>query len=618
MLSEKGLLGDTPVIRLLLAIFERRLTGILYLKRNETLKVLYFNRGKFTWAISNAPEDRLETLLIDRKLIDGDTVELFRKSVKAPESLGKTLVENGLITLENLVAMTREQLERIVASVLEWTSGGYQFVSDTPPERLVSLDLEIPILVHHCVQEHLEMDTIWKEIGTLQLPLQLTSDSARLAAYPLSEYQKQIIAAFRNPTPLEAVLPRFADSPRQSALKSVYFLMVAGLLTRADAAPPRPAEGPAEATAEPEPPFAADSEPPLPTEPPLPEESTDRSFSRDAVRAAAQAAGWREPPADGPGPDAGREEEEAPAPVSIDLPDSVGDAEEEALVERELPALRLPGAEDEAPLVSPASPPGEPDDEDFLAAEIRREKPAPTGRSRPADLPRPFVSTMNDQKHHRLVYWTVTLAVVLFVVGGLYLLLIRSHAEPPAVGASEPQHPVPVAAAAAKTTPAEPRALPPETAARTDTAGPSAESRPGPASPRPTQPVPSPAPPDPRTKPAGADLSTGAWSQFRSGNLITAADIWREELKRGQTAFSILIELDCQKESVAHAFRQFDRGQQRDFFLLNRRRDNRTCWLVFWGRFRDRAEAERQLARVPAVFFRQPEPPAVYDLVPYL
>ena len=95
MIQEKGNLGEIPPIRLFVTIFEEKETGILYLKRAELQKVLYFNDGKFTWGFSNSPEDKLEQMLLSRKLITDHALDDLKKNPKfaaAPEkSWSKTV-----------------------------------------------------------------------------------------------------------------------------------------------------------------------------------------------------------------------------------------------------------------------------------------------------------------------------------------------------------------------------------------------------------------------------------------------------------------------------------------------------------------------------------------------
>lgn len=279
MLSEKGRLVDTPPLRLLLKIFEANLTGILYLKKEETLKVLYFHRGKFTWAISNAEEDRLEVILIRRAALGATELESMKRELQPPEQVGKILVEKGLITLEELIAASREQLHAILSGVLAWRSGTFQFVRDTPPEKLLSLDLDIPEIVQRTIRENLEMDVIWREIGSLQIELRASDDAERRRQYRPSEEQREVLAAFNPPARLESVLSRHSGERSHSLVRQVYYLLQVGLLEKTAWVPPlEPAPAPEPAVVPPFPPIPPPmedqapprDEPAAPTPPPTP------------------------------------------------------------------------------------------------------------------------------------------------------------------------------------------------------------------------------------------------------------------------------------------------------------------------------------------------------------
>ena len=89
---QKGSLSQIPIIKLLIDIYETGASGILYLKKEElggVLKVLYFNRGKFYAAISNSDVDRLEFILMARKLIDEETINRVNEEENISESKGK-------------------------------------------------------------------------------------------------------------------------------------------------------------------------------------------------------------------------------------------------------------------------------------------------------------------------------------------------------------------------------------------------------------------------------------------------------------------------------------------------------------------------------------------------
>jgi hypothetical protein len=105
-------------------------------------------------------------------------------------------------------------------------------------------------------------------------------------------------------------------------------------------------------------------------------------------------------------------------------------------------------------------------------------------------------------------------------------------------------------------------------------------------------------------------------SYFREGSFIIAGDIWRQELLKAGYKYSILLELDCQKESVFNAFDRI--ASKSDFFILNRKSGKRTCFLVMYGRYLTRSEAAEGIDKVPKYFWQQASPPQVMELAKYL
>jgi hypothetical protein len=103
---------------------------------------------------------------------------------------------------------------------------------------------------------------------------------------------------------------------------------------------------------------------------------------------------------------------------------------------------------------------------------------------------------------------------------------------------------------------------------------------------------------------------------LEDGDLKEAAKIWKTQLQRENIRFSILLELDCLQESVLKAFQKMDRNP--DFFILSQPRENRTCYLVLYGRFQDENQAEKALQDVPDYFFLQQNPPVITEITRYL
>lgn len=533
-------------MKLLLAVFEQTLTGILYVKNEEVLKVLYFNRGKLIWAISNSEEDKLENILSVRDLVDPNILLKVKREAHVTESIGKLLVEKGLITLEELIDSSKIQLKRIIFSILKWKTGGFQFVKDAPPERLLSLDLSITNFIVDFILDEMDISDIWKEIGSLQVELIKNPDEEKINKYRLSEKQLALLNGFSGKDKLEAVLSRYSGGHRESLLKIIYFFLMSELLIKKEFE-------------------LADSS--------VFEE--DASFEYFHM------------------------EEQEPEPEEIEPVKSIpkySQSEEE------------PGS--------------------FMFS--ARENDQPVSYSSSADSLAPTEEEIfNEAKTKKIKTATWILVIFVLILGGIILLILplmlnenpidRLKSAPdngpaaqdiitiderkPVVEKTEDQKMVEPGGETSGTpseTPSEISSVTPQEIIATPGEKPAAVDA--------EKKIPEEKP----KLPAGKS----AMAYFQEGNMITAGDIWKQELLNAGIKYSILLELDCQKESVIGAF---DRVEAKDgFFILNKPSQARTCFLVMWGKYQTREAAAAGLKLVPQYFWHQPNPPEVIDVTKYL
>jgi septal ring-binding cell division protein DamX len=576
MIPDQGSLKETAPARLMLALYEQNQTGILYFRQNEILKVFYLNSGKISWAISSDEEDRIEHVLLARKLISPELLAPYQSNNKITQSFGKVLVENGVLSLEGLINATREQVRHIAASVMRWGNGSYQLVQEAPPTRLVSLDLEIPGLVSGYILEQMDVNIAWEELGALSGELQQNLEPGRKNLYPLDVEQQEVFSRFSKPQRLESVLLEFPAERKYRILKILYYLLLTGLLSKKEAE----------------------------KMPSLDFKELDSLFGQS-------------PP-------------DSSGDVDIEMPAMINEAEIKDIPLAELP--EMPAMKDEEEnarehLELPdLMPPGIPDDKEE-AKEIPVE--SETEKTRPN--PHPFLKPEKQKPHWRSVtFLSILLAAALI---GSFLWLTRTGAKPeeaapPAAARNvrqrpAPRKPVPI--------PGEEKTAPQsggESVAGAKTSLLPADSGP----PRGRRGVADGSPPagtpaTEKTKPAEAEKELAvapapggeaqARQRFAAGNFQTAGEIWRQEIKAARFKFSILLELDCLKESVHSAYRQLE--DKNDFFLLNKTsRDGRSCYLVLWGRYRTADEAALGMKQVPAYFMKQSNPASVIELEPYL
>ncbi|MBN2345361.1 MAG: hypothetical protein JXO51_03150 [Candidatus Aminicenantes bacterium] len=572
MIPDQGSLKDLASVKLFLALYEQDQTGILYFRQNEVLKVFYLNRGRISWAISSDEEDRIDHVLLAKQLVAPEILAPYQAGNQLAETFGKVLVENGVLTLEGLIQATREQVRRIAVSVMRWSVGNHQLVAEPPPTRLVSLDLEIPALVADFVLTQMDVNIAWEELGSHSGEMQQSTDPGKSRLYELDAEQQEVLSRFREPRRLETALLDFPSERKSRILKILYFLLLTGLLTKREGE----------------------------KIPSLDFKELDSLFGQGA-----------------PG---------APAAVDIEMPPLINEAEIKDIPLGELPEIPAMKAGDrpgpELPELPDLLPPEGPAEAKKPAeappAEKREEKEKPQARA--------FLRPEKQKPRWRSVTFLSILLAAVMIAAFLWLTRSTPQAGPQAVAGQDEARETPAPKEQAErpaimgTTPAAQ-----EMAADSQAGG--GEASPEEDGPAADVPVPPPGGRKPAiqeaeaagtaSEPRAAGQEAQARKHFSAGNFAAAGEVWRQVVIAAQVKFSILLELDCLKESVRNAYRQL--SDTENFFLLNRTsREGRRCWLVLWGRFRTADEAALGLRLVPEYFLKQKNPPSVIELAPYL
>ena len=121
-LDLKGDLQNNPVAELLVEIAQARLDGSLRLSCAKKKSVVYFRKGSVVYAVSNAREQRLFSVLLNRKKIDEKTLARFPNLANDLE-LGAELVRKNIFTKGELDGLITLQVESIIVDALAWSMG---------------------------------------------------------------------------------------------------------------------------------------------------------------------------------------------------------------------------------------------------------------------------------------------------------------------------------------------------------------------------------------------------------------------------------------------------------------------------------------------------------------
>jgi uncharacterized protein DUF4388 len=220
-------------------------SGVLALKQGEVSKGLYFQGGAIVFAASTVEEDRLGACLFRAGRISEPQFRHAMRAVEASGSpLGQVLVESHVLTPFELSGALAAQVERIVLSVLRWTSGTLRREAmDRPLPADQALDIDTNRLLLLGMRQFPDTDRLERSLGDPQRRLR------RVSPWPFDYEQVNTSAAERAALELCARSTALAEllalpHPRAQLVRAVHALVSGGLIEDAPAAavPPRNGE----------------------------------------------------------------------------------------------------------------------------------------------------------------------------------------------------------------------------------------------------------------------------------------------------------------------------------------------------------------------------------------
>lgn len=119
-------------------------SGILTAEINGYEKKLFFQDGVVQFASSSDPDDKLPQICIRQGKFTEEQYDAVAPNFKPDVSVGRNLVEMGLITQQELIQGAKAQVYHIFESVMLSPNGKYDFDTDDAPENLVNLPLTFP------------------------------------------------------------------------------------------------------------------------------------------------------------------------------------------------------------------------------------------------------------------------------------------------------------------------------------------------------------------------------------------------------------------------------------------------------------------------------------------
>ena len=137
---------------LLVDLHRHGATGSLKVTGPVFPKALYFRGGRILFGSSNDPRDQLGAILIESGRISREQLEEVNARVGPGNPVAKVLTESGFVNQREVGDAARVKVERILADLLSWEAGSFEFEDGVLPKGVVDLKLSTERLLLAAVQ----------------------------------------------------------------------------------------------------------------------------------------------------------------------------------------------------------------------------------------------------------------------------------------------------------------------------------------------------------------------------------------------------------------------------------------------------------------------------------
>ncbi len=232
----RGSLEDKPFPILLCELYRGHYSGAVILRRDETVKEIYFEKGHVKFATSNAQDERFGQILCRTGKLTVGQLEYALESAKKQEGrLGKVLVKAGFLKPQDLFEVLREQIKEIVAEAFAWPSGTFEITEGNPPAgEAVKLSMNVSGLIRQGMSRISDPMLLMRGIGSMDTALRMARDAmTAVKEFSPGNKEQRILQMTSNGIRLRD-LCNTLPYPAVETGQLVYGLLVFGVLEKSE------------------------------------------------------------------------------------------------------------------------------------------------------------------------------------------------------------------------------------------------------------------------------------------------------------------------------------------------------------------------------------------------
>ncbi len=209
-------------------------TGVFSINTSEALRTISVLEGRIVFAGSNDREERLNSVLLRRSLVDlTDLTRAVHAMLQDNRRLGEVLVEQDILSAEEVARALRIQITEIVCRLLTLRSAAITFRHQpVPPQDDIAFRTPLNALIRASFFQVRDVHHIMDEVGG---PASVVAPTAAFAAEAarcgLDPRHQELLAMLSEPQELMQ-LCRNSEVPDFDVCRLVWVLLTVGALSR--------------------------------------------------------------------------------------------------------------------------------------------------------------------------------------------------------------------------------------------------------------------------------------------------------------------------------------------------------------------------------------------------
>ncbi|MDH3998322.1 MAG: DUF4388 domain-containing protein [Desulfuromonadales bacterium] len=163
-----GAIGEICIVDMLSFFNMFRKSGLVHFTLAGGDKTLYFQNGEIVFATSSFPEEDIGEVLYSLGKFDREILQGARQFANGELPLGKILIDQNIITSQDLWTATRNQVEVIVYNLFAFQEGSFVFVNSQLDEsQIVSLSMNTQNLIMEGLRRFDERAVFMQKVKSL-------------------------------------------------------------------------------------------------------------------------------------------------------------------------------------------------------------------------------------------------------------------------------------------------------------------------------------------------------------------------------------------------------------------------------------------------------------------